>query len=181
MGSLGKERVLLLQHDWYYKDISAYGQVRAEDINFDHPDSLETTLLVDHLKSLRRGEKVSVPQYDFTTHTRTAGRDVSPCPVIILDGILILADDELRRQLDLKVFVDTEADERLLRRLRRDLSERGRSLESIVHQYESTVRPMHQQFVEPSKVWADVIIPRGGENSVAIDLVVQKIRGILGA
>lgn len=180
MSSLGQDHALLLQHDWYYRDISSYGGVTPAAINFDHPDSLETTLLVDHLRQLRSGQSVEAPQYDFSTHERSGYRPLYPRPVILIDGILILADEGLRSQLDLKVFVDTAADERLLRRIRRDMADRGRTLASIVHQYESTVRPMHQQFVEPSKVWADVIIPRGGENSVAVDLVVQKIRDVLG-
>lgn len=176
---LGKDDVLLIQHDWYYRDISAYGSAPPADINFDHPDSLETALLVEHLQKLRAGKAVEAPQYDFSTHTRSGTRPLTVRRVIILDGILIFADEALRSELDLKVFVDTEADERLLRRIRRDMAERGRSLESVIHQYTSTVRPMHQQFVEPSKVWADVIIPRGGENTVAVDLVVQKIRDVL--
>ena len=179
INALGEEHVLLLQHDWYYRDISFHGAKSPAEINFDHPDALETTLLVEHMKILRTGGTIQSPRYDFSTHTRTRSVPLESRPVILLDGILILADEALRSELDLRVFVDTEADERLLRRIRRDMSERDRSLESIFHQYESTVRPMHQQFVEPSKMWADVIIPRGGENTVAVDLVIQKIRGIL--
>jgi len=179
MTALGEDLVLVLQHDWYYRDLSSHGGMKPDDINFDHPDALESELLVSHLRDLRNGKSVDAPQYDFSTHSRRGSRTLVSRPVILLDGILILAHEGLRRELDLKVFVDTAPDERLLRRIRRDLAERGRSLDSVVHQYETTVRPMHEQFVEPSKVWADIIIPRGGENAVAIDLVIQKIRGLL--
>jgi uridine kinase len=177
---LDASRVLMLQHDSYYRDLAAYGGVSPEDINFDHPDSLETSLLVQHVRSLRAGKAVDVPMYNFATHRRMSEtRRVDPHGIIIIDGILLFVDRELRDLLDIKIYVDTDADERLIRRIRRDILERGRSLESVMYQYLSTVKPMHLQFVEPSKHWADVIIPRGSENVVAIDMVVTKIRTML--
>ncbi len=149
---------------------------RAE-INFDHPDALETSLLVEHLTRLRAGEAVDVPVYDFATHTRTEEiRRVEATGVVIVDGILVLADPRLRDLLDIKVFVDTDADIRFIRRLRRDIRDRGRSLESVVDQYQETVRPMHQAFVDGSRAFADIIIPEGGRNQVAIDLLVSRLR-----
>jgi len=178
---LDRERVLVIQHDSYYRDISAYGGIPPGEINFDHPDALETDLLIGHLRELREGRPVAQPVYDFTTHRREEEtRTVRPKEIIIVDGILILADPELRELMDIRIFVDTDADERLLRRIRRDMLDRGRSLDSVIDQYTRTVKPMHLQFVEPSKHWADVIIPRGAENSVAIDMVATKIRMMLG-
>ncbi|MEK6649886.1 MAG: uridine kinase [Bacteroidota bacterium] len=178
---LDTSRVLILQHDYYYRDLSSYGGISPGDINFDHPDSLETSLLVQHVRLLRAGNAVDVPMYNFATHRRMSEtRRMDPHGIIIIDGILLLVDRELRDLLDIKIYVDTDADERLIRRIRRDILERGRSLESVMYQYLSTVKPMHLQFVEPSKHWADVIIPRGSENAVAIDMVVTKIRTLLG-
>jgi uridine kinase len=177
---LDRKRVLVIQHDSYYRDISAYDGLPPEEVNFDHPDALETDLLVDHVQQLRDGDSVAQPVYDFTTHRRKEEtRTVQPREIIIVDGILIFADPELRELMDIRIFVDTDADERLLRRIRRDMLERGRSLDSVIDQYTGTVKPMHLQFVEPSKHWADVIIPRGAENSVAIDMVATKIRMML--
>lgn len=174
-------RVAVIHHDAYYRDL---GDLPLEDrskINYDHPDSLETELLVRHLRSLRAGEPVEVPVYDFARHEReTATRTVRPASVLILDGILILAVPELRELMDVKVFVDTDADVRLMRRLRRDIEERGRAVESVLRQYALTVRPMHLEFVEPSKRWADLIVPGGGYNDVAVDVLVTKARSILG-
>ena len=146
-------------------------------VNYDHPDSLETGLLVAHIEALLAGETVEKPTYDFTQHTR-ADRTVStqPTPIIIVEGILVLAEAELTKRMDIRLFVDTDDDIRLIRRIRRDMVERGRSLESILEQYETTVRPMHIEFVEPSKRKADVIIPRGGHNEVAFDMVLSRIR-----
>ncbi len=150
-------------------------------INFDHPDSLETSLLVEHLRSLKRGGAVEIPIYDFTTHARTAETlHVEPAPIILVEGILIFVEPELREQLDVKLFVDTDADLRFIRRLGRDINERGRTLASVIEQYLKTVRPMHLEFVEPSKRYADVIIPEGGFNEVAIEMVAARIRGLLG-
>lgn len=173
-------RVVFLQHDFYYRDIATFGGRTPEQINFDHPDALETTLLVDHLKHLRDRNAISQPLYDHTSYRRQIEtKIVEPKNVIIVEGILIFESKELRDLMDIKIFVDTDADERLLRRLRRDLLERGRSIDSVMRQYIATVKPMHLEFVEPSKRWADVIIPKGGENAVAIDMVVTKIKELL--
>lgn len=179
---LDSHRVLVIQHDSYYRDIGEYGGKPASEINFDHPDALETDLLIRHLRQLREGKGVEQPVYDFSTHRRAAAlRRLEPGEIIIVDGILIFADRELRTLMDIRIFVDTDADERLIRRIRRDMVERGRSFDSVMHQYVTTVKPMHQEFVEPSKVWADVIIPRGAENTVAVDMVVSRIRTMLQA
>lgn len=171
--------VTVIHHDSYYRDLSHLPREERDRVNFDHPDALETELLVAHLEALREGRPVRVPVYDFSTHTRTgAFLEVRPTPLIILDGILILADPRLREQMDIKVFVDTDPDIRFIRRLRRDLRERGRSLESVVEQYLSSVRPMHIQFVEPSRAHADIVIPEGGRNDVAIDMVVSRLRAL---
>jgi len=149
-------------------------------VNFDHPDALETDLMTAHVRQLIRGEAVEVPTYDFATHTRAPATDhLPPSPVLVLDGILVLADARLRETMDLKVFVDTEADIRLLRRIRRDVVKRGRTADSVIAQYEATVRPMHLEFVEPSKRFADLVVSEGGYNQVAVDLVVRRIRSLL--
>jgi uridine kinase len=177
---LDASTVLVIQHDSYYKDISCHGGIPASEINFDHPNSLETELLVRHLEELRAGRSVEQPIYNFTTHQRLdTTRGLDPKEIIIIDGILIFAEKRLRELMDIKIFVDTDADERLIRRIRRDITERGRSVESVMQQYMRTVKPMHLEFVEPSKLWADIIIPRGAENRVAIDMVVTKIRTML--
>jgi uridine kinase len=178
--TLDKNRVVVIQHDSYYKDLSVHGGLSPDQINFDHPDALETDLLIRHLQELRAGKPIEQPVYNFTTHRRMDGtRRLDPREIIFIDGILIFVDQALRELMDIKIYVDTDADERLVRRIRRDILERGRSVESVMQQYMRTVKPMHLQFVEPSKHWADVIIPRGAENRVAIDLVVQKIRMML--
>ncbi len=180
MSGLAPHPVTLIHHDAYYYD---YGQLSMQEraqVNFDHPASLETSLLVEHLDRLARGDTVALPLYDFKTHTRREEtQPARPTPVIIVDGILVLADREIRRRLDIKIFVDTDADIRFIRRLERDMEHRGRTLESVVSQYTKTVRPMHLEFVEPSKRYADVIVPVGGENDVAIDMVVTKLREVL--
>ena len=179
---LDRDRVLVLQHDSYYKDISVHGGLPPEKVNFDHPDSLETDLLIRHLRDLKDGRSVEQPIYNFTTHRRLeTTRCLEPKELIIIDGILIFSHAELRDLMDIKIFVDTDADERLIRRVRRDILERGRSVESVMQQYMTTVKPMHLEFVEPSKRWADVIIPRGAENRVAIDMVVTLITTMTGA
>lgn len=174
---LGPERVSVLEHDAYYRDLR---DIPFEDrlrVNYDHPDSLETSLLVEHVESLLQGQAVDKPIYDFTEHTRADRTErIEPTPIIIVEGILVLAEPELTKRMDIRLFVDTDDDIRLIRRIRRDMVERGRSLESILGQYESTVRPMHIEFVEPSKRRADLIIPRGGHNEVAFDLVLARIR-----
>lgn len=175
--SLRPAPVSVIHHDSYYKDLVHLPFEERAETNFDHPDALETTLLVDHLTRLRNGEAVEVPVYDFSTHTRTdKTRRVEATGVIIVDGILVLAESRLRDLMDIKVFVDTDDDIRFIRRLRRDIRDRGRSLESVVDQYVSTVRPMHQAFVEGSRSFADIIIPEGGRNQVAIDLLVSRLR-----
>ncbi len=174
------ENVIVIQHDSYYRDISTYGGMRGDQINFDHPDSLETPLLVRHIKELKSGKSVEQPLYNFATHARMKEtRPLEPKDIIIVEGILIFASKELRDVFDIKIFIDTDADERLLRRLKRDIVERGRSIESVMHQYITTVKPMHLEFVEPSKRYADIIIPRGSENTVGIDMVVVKIEALL--
>ena len=177
---LAVPRVAVIHHDAYYRDL---GDLPFEDrakINYDHPDSLETELLVSHLKELKAGRPVEVPIYDFAAHERRAEtRTVRPASVTIVDGILILALPALRELMDIKVFVDTDADVRLMRRLRRDLEERDRAVESVLRQYALTVRPMHIEFVEPSKRWADLIVPGGGYNDVAVDMLITKVSAIL--
>jgi len=174
----GIDSLLVVQHDSYYRDIGEYGGAPPSEVNFDHPRALETSLLIEHLSRLKAGQAVDQPVYDFSTHRRSARTErLEPRDVIIVDGILVLAEKELRDLLDIKIFVDTDADERFIRRLRRDINERGRTLESVISQYLSTVKPMHLEFVEPSKRWADVIIPGGAENTVAVGMVVTMIRG----
>lgn len=169
-------RAQIVDHDAYYKDLAHLPFEERVRVNFDHPDALETSLLVSHLDRLRAGEAIDVPLYDFATHTRCAQtRRVEPSPVIVVEGILVFVEEELRKRLDVKIFVDTDADIRVFRRIRRDLEQRGRSFRSIRDQYYRTVRPMHLQFVEPSKRWADVIVPEGGNNRVALDLIVGKL------
>jgi uridine kinase len=182
LDQLDRARVVVIQHDSYYRDISAHGGKSPAEVNFDHPSALETDLLIGHIEALRRKESVEEPIYNFTTHRRLADtRRVDPKDIIIIDGILIFVDERLRDLMDIKIFVDTDADERLIRRIRRDIMERGRSIDSVMNQYMATVKPMHLEFVEPSKRWADIIIPRGAQNTVAIDMVVTKIRTMLGA
>jgi uridine kinase len=177
---LDMNKVTVIQHDSYYKDITIFKDKSPELINFDHPDALETSLLIEHLQKLKRGETIHQPLYDFKTYTRsTETVTVQPRNIIIVEGILIFVDRLLRKLMDIKIYVDTDADERLLRRLKRDLIERGRNIEAVIHQYISTVKPMHLEFVEPSKIWADVIIPKGGENTVAIDMIAAKIKEML--
>jgi uridine kinase len=178
---VGEERIAILSHDSYYRDFVDLPKDILERQNFDHPDSLESELLVRHLKALKQGMVVETPIYDFKVHRRAAEtRRVEPRKVILVDGILIYAEPELRKLFDVKIYVDTDADIRLIRRLKRDIAERGRSVESVVTQYESTVRPMHMEFVEPSKRYADLIIPEGGENTVALDFLFARLRELLG-
>lgn len=180
--AFGPRRIALLDHDAYYRDLSHLPPDERAAFNFDHPDALETDLMVQHLDALRAGETIAKPTYDFTAHTRRAETVcVDPLPVLIVEGILVLAEPDLRARMDIKLFVDAEADVRLIRRLRRDLTERGRSVESVLAQYTHFVRPMHREFVEPSKRHADVIIPRGGRNQVAIDMIVARIQTLLDA
>ena len=178
--SLDERRVVVIPHDAYYFDLSAFNGRAPGQINFDHPDSLETSLLVQHIAMLREGKPVDQPLYNFTTNRRMKETlRIEPREIIIIEGILIFVDSALRGLMDIKIFIDTDSDERLIRRIRRDMTERGRSVESVMQQYSNTVKPMHLQFVEPSKHWADIIIPRGVENTVAIDMVVTKIKSLL--
>lgn len=175
----GQERIAYLLHDSYYKDLVELGHDRNQ-INYDHPDSLETSLLVEHILQLKAGKPVEVPIYDFVEDRRLAEtRTVQPQPVILVEGILVLAEPELRKLFDIKIFVDTPPDIRFIRRLSRDVAERGRSMESVIDQYLKTVRPMHNAFVEPSKRYADIIVPQGGYNTVAVDLIAQRVRSLL--
>ena len=176
----GTENIAFIPHDAYYKDISELSRAQRDMINFDHPDSLETDLMVEHIEALQRSEPVEIPIYDFTTHMRTEKTmHVEPQAVILVEGILVFAEPKLRDLFDVKIFVDTPPDIRFIRRLKRDIEERGRSLESVILQYQTTVRPMHLEFVEPSKRHADVIIPEGGLNTVAMDMVVARIEALL--
>jgi uridine kinase len=177
---VGRDRIAFLQHDSYYKDLSGLPPTQRADVNFDHPESLETELLIEHIASLRKGQAVEVPIYDFSADRRTGETfTVHPCRVILVEGILIFTEPELRKMFDVKIFVDTDADLRFIRRLARDIHERGRTTDSVIEQYTHTVRPMHLEFVEPSKRYADVIIPEGGFNTAALDMVVARIEALL--
>jgi uridine kinase len=177
---VGPDRIAFLQHDSYYKDLSGLPPAQRAEVNFDHPNSLETELLIQHIIALREGKAVEIPIYDFSTHSRTGQTyTVHPRPVIVVEGILIFTEPALRDLFDVKIFVDTDSDIRFIRRLERDLKERGRTTESVIKQYQATVRPMHLEFVEPSKRYADIIIPEGGHNTAALDMVVARIEALL--
>ncbi|GAB4527275.1 MAG: uridine kinase [Anaerolineae bacterium] len=176
----GSHNIAYLAHDSYYRDLDKVPRTPGGVPNFDHPDSLETSLLIEHIRQLQQWQPVEVPIYDFTTHRRLAGtRTVLPQPVILVEGILLFVEPELRNLFDIRIFVDTPDDIRLIRRLKRDVAERKRTPESVIEQYLETVRPMHLEFVEPSKRYADVIIPEGGFNKVAIDMLAARIRTML--
>lgn len=177
---VGENRIAYLPHDAYYKDLSNLPPAQREAINFDHPNSLETELMIEHVEVLKSGQSVQLPIYDFTKHARTDEYiPVEPQPIILVEGILIFVEPTLRALFDVKLFVDTDPDIRFIRRLRRDITERGRTTESVMQQYETTVRPMHLEFVDPSKRYADVIIPEGGYNQVAMDMVIARIESLL--
>ena len=177
---VGPDRIAFLQHDSYYKDLSGLPPAQRAEVNFDHPNSLETELLIQHIAALRAGVAVEVPIYDFSTHSRTPKTyTVQPRRVILVEGILIYTEPALRNMMDVKIFVDTDSDMRFIRRLERDLKERARTTESVIKQYQLTVRPMHMEFVEPSKRYADVIIPEGGFNAAALDMVVARVEALL--
>lgn len=177
---VGAGRLSFLPHDAYYRDRKSLSLAERAGINYDHPDSLETDLLVRHINDLKQGRAVEMPIYDFTTHSRTDHTiHVEPRQVILVEGILIFYEAALRELFDVKIFVDTDADIRFIRRLQRDIIERGRTTESVIQQYLNTVRPMHMEFVEPSKRYADVIIPEGGLNTVALDMVIARIESLL--
>ena len=176
----GTDHIALIQHDAYYKDLSDLPMAQRTLQNFDHPDALDNDLLIAHLQELKAGRPVDVPVYDFTTHSRTSKTlRVAPHRVIVVEGILIFADEALRSLMDVRIYVDTDADIRFIRRLERDIAERGRTMDSVIHQYLATVRPMHQEFVEPSKRYANVIIPEGGFNEVAMEMIAARIRALL--
>lgn len=177
---VGEENIAYIQHDSYYKDLSHLPPEERMRVNFDHPDSLETDLMIQHIRQLLAGQPAEIPVYDFTQHVRTkTTRRVEPRPIILIEGILIFVDPALRQLMDVRIYVDTDADIRFIRRLQRDIQERGRSLESVIRQYMETVRPMHLEFVEPSKRYADIIIPEGGFNVVALDMIVSRIQALL--
>lgn len=177
---VGEERIAFLVQDSYYRDIEWQDERQVLQHNFDHPDALDSELFVSHLGALREGRDVEVPIYDFVMHRRTgATRTVRSSPVVLVEGILLFAEPRVRELLDFKIFVDTDADVRLIRRLRRDTQERGRSVDDVLRQYLETVRPMHLEFIEPSKRYADVIVPEGGENRVAMEMVIARIEKLL--
>jgi uridine kinase len=177
---VGKEHITYLPHDAYYRELGDLPPDQKAAVNFDHPDSLETELMIRDILELKKGNSIELPIYDFSTHSRTGKTiRVDPHRVIIVEGILIFAEPELRRLFDVKLFVDTNADIRFIRRLQRDITERGRTVEMVIHQYQTTVRPMHLEFVEPSKRYANVIIPEGGWNEVAMDMVIARIETLL--
>lgn len=180
LNRVGPSRIAYLPHDAYYRDLSGLPPARRAEVNFDHPNALESELLVQHILQLKKYQPVELPVYDFSIHTRTERTSpIKPQPVIMVEGILIYVEPELRKLFDIRIFVDTDSDLRFIRRLQRDLTERGRTTESVIHQYLKTVRPMHLEFVEPSKRYADIIIPEGGFNTAALDMVVARIEEML--
>lgn len=180
--TVGEKRISLIEQDSYYKDVDWRSEAELLHHNFDHPSAIDSDLMVSHLLALKAGHAVELPIYDFVRHRRTARtRRIEPQPVVLVEGILIFVEPALRDLLDFKIYVDTDADIRLIRRLGRDMSERGRSVQDVLRQYLESVRPMHLEFVEPSKRWADVIIPEGGENRVALEMVIARVEKLLGA
>jgi uridine kinase len=180
LDAVGAERIAFLEQDSYYRDVPWQSDAELLRHNFDHPHALDGELFAAHVAALKAGRAAEVPVYDFVRHRRTARtRRVEPRPVVLLEGILLFVEPALRELLDFKIYVDTDADLRLIRRLRRDLAERGRGVDEVLRQYLDTVRPMHLEFVEPSKRWADVIIPEGGENRVALEMVVARVEQLL--
>jgi uridine kinase len=178
--SLGPEQVTLLDHDRYYRDRNDLRLEERAALNYDHPDALETDLMVQHVRALKAGKAVDVPQYDFTRHARLSETETfQPRRALIVEGILVFTDAALRELMDIKVFVDTDSDTRFIRRLQRDVAQRGRTMESVIDQYQHTVKPMHFEFVEPSKRYADVIIPLGGHNTVAVELLLTMLRSVV--
>lgn len=174
---VGADRVAYMPHDAYYRELDHLSEEERKKINFDHPSSLETSLFIEHVKQLLAGHPINLPVYDFTTHTRTSQTiRVDPAPLILVEGILIFAEPELRQLMDIMIYVDTDADIRFIRRLTRDVNERGRSVDSVIEQYLTTVRPMHLEFVEPSKRHADLIIPEGGYNKVAMTMISARLK-----
>lgn len=180
LNRVGANRIAYLPHDAYYKDLSNLPPNERAMVNFDHPNSLDNELLIQHVQQLKRSEAVNLPIYDFKTHSRTAHTQrIESRPVVMVEGILIFTEPELRNLMEVKIFVDTDSDLRFIRRLERDINERGRTTDSVIRQYLATVRPMHMEFVEPSKRYADVIIPEGGQNAVAMEMVVARLETLL--
>ena len=174
---IGTEHVALLSQDSYYKHQPHLTKEERAQVNYDHPNSFDNELLIEHLQELRQGKSVQVPVYSFSEHIRTEETiPLAPTPVVVLEGILVLADEPLRKEMDIKVFVDTDADVRVLRRINRDMRERGRSFDSVFAQYLTTVKPLHEAFIEPSKRYADLIVPEGGENEIAVTLLASRIK-----
>ncbi|MCC7361249.1 MAG: uridine kinase [Anaerolineales bacterium] len=177
---LGAEHLAYVPHDAYYRSFHELPDAQRQTINWDHPNSLETELMAAHIQALKRRQPIELPVYDFITYTRTSATlRVEPQPLILVEGILIFTDPALRALFDMKIFVDTDADLRFIRRLQRDIAERGRTAESVIHQYLATVRPMHLEFVEPSKRYADIIVPEGGRNEVALEMIVARLEALL--
>jgi uridine kinase len=177
---VGAQHIAYLPHDAYYKDLQDLPEAQRAQINFDHPNSLDTGMLIEHVRKMKAGLPIEHPVYDFKTHSRTDQTvRLEPQPIVIVEGILIFVEPNLRELFDVKIFVDTPPDIRFIRRLARDINERGRTVDSVIQQYQETVRPMHLEFVEPSKRYADVIIPEGGFNTVALDMVVARIEALL--
>lgn len=181
LDQVGSHHIAYIPHDAYYKDLAEIPQIRPNVPNFDHPDALDNETMIEHIRQLQAFQPVDIPVYDFAEYRRTGEKHVEPQPIILIEGILTLSDPSLRKLFDIKIFVDIDADIRFIRRLQRDLVERGRTVESVIDQYLTTVRPMHLQFVEPSRRYADVIIPEGGHNQVAIDMVADRITSMLKA
>ena len=178
--AVGRNKIAYIAHDAYYKDLRGLPSEQRRRINFDHPNSLDTDLMTQHIKQLQQWESIEMPIYDFRLHERLEETErLAARPVILVEGILVLSLPQLRDLFDIKLYVDTDADVRLIRRLRRDITERGRTVESVLNQYLATVRPMHLEFVEPSKRYADVIIPEGGYNTIAIDMITDRVRSMM--
>lgn len=179
--AVGPEDVTYIQQDSYYRDLKHLPSDVRMQLNFDHPDAFDQHLFLQHLQELQQGKNIEKPLYDFKSFTRMGSETVEPRKVILVEGILVLAHEVLRELLDIKIYVDTDPDLRIIRRIKRDVIERGRSLEYVIHQYLDTVRPMHQQFIEPNKRFADIVIPEGGNNQVAMDMLITKIQSVLAA
>lgn len=180
LSRVGEQNIAYLPHDAYYKDIAAIPLYEGNIRNFDHPDAWDTPLLIANIKELQQWKSTELPVYNFREHKRESyTRTVGPQPIILIEGIVIFSEPELRDLCDVKIFVDTDADVRFIRRLQRDIAERGRTMESVIYQYLHTVRPMHLQFAEPSKRYADIIVPEGGFNPVAIDMLADRVRNLL--
>lgn len=180
INKMNSDEVILIEQDSYYKDLSNMSLQEREKVNFDHPDAIDNDLLINHILSLKQYKKINKPVYDFVSHTRKQHCiELSPSKIIIVEGILIFVDKQLRDLFDIKIFIDTDDDVRLLRRISRDLNERGRFFKDVKNQYLETVKPMHLEFVEPAKRWADIIIPEGGFNVVGVDMVLSRITNII--